>query len=137
MATNKSLIQARYAFALLRIAKTSDREAALRLLAGLVGDRPLPGVKQELANLHHDAIEAFGSVIDVLQTGSSVAVPPWNAALDATNRWLGTAGAASPERRSDAARSAAHHFRQLAAASAVCDATASARRRQMLRFDTV
>jgi hypothetical protein len=32
MATNKSLIQARYAFALLRIAKTSDREAALRLL---------------------------------------------------------------------------------------------------------
>jgi hypothetical protein len=91
MATNKSLIQARYAFALLRIAKTSDREAALRLLEGLVGDRPLPGVKQELANLHHDAIEAFSSVIDVLQTGSSVAVPPWNAALNATNRWLGIA----------------------------------------------
>jgi hypothetical protein len=71
MATNKSLIQARYAFALLRIAKTSDRKAALRLLEGLVGDRPLPGVNQELANL-----QAFSSVIDVLQTGSSVAVPP-------------------------------------------------------------
>ena len=49
MVMNKSLIQARYAFALLRIAKTSDREAALRLLEGLVGDRPLPGVDQQLA----------------------------------------------------------------------------------------
>ena len=90
MVMNKSLIQARYAFALLRIAKTSDRKAALHLLEGLVGDRPLPGVDQQLADLHHDAIEAFSSVIDVLQTGSNVAVP-WNAALDATNRWLGMA----------------------------------------------
>jgi len=56
---------------------------------GLVGDRPLPGVNQELADLHHDAIQAFGG--DVLQTGSSVAVPPWNAALNATIRWLGMA----------------------------------------------
>jgi hypothetical protein len=40
--------------ALLGIAKTSvERDAALRLLGGLVGDRPLP----ELADLHHDAIE--------------------------------------------------------------------------------
>ena len=71
-----------------------------RLLGGLVGDRPLPGVNQ-LADLHHDAIEAFSGVIDVLQTGSSVAVPPWNAALDATNRWLGMAEqVTSPERRS-------------------------------------
>ena len=92
MVANKSLIQARYALALLGIAKkTSERDAALRLLGGLVGDRPLPGVNQELADLHHDAIEAFSGVIDVLQTGSSVAVPPWNAALDATNRWLGMA----------------------------------------------
>jgi hypothetical protein len=91
MVANKSLIQARYTLALLGIAKTSERDAALRLLGGLVGDRPLPGVNQELADLHHDAIEAFSGVIDVLQTGSSVAVPPWNAALDATNRWLGMA----------------------------------------------
>jgi len=69
--------------------KTSERDAALRLLGGLVGDRPLPGVNQELADLHHDAVEAC--VIDVLQTGSSVAVPPWNAALNATIRWLGMA----------------------------------------------
>ena len=88
---NKSLIQARYAFALLKIAKTSDREAALRLLEGLVGDPPLPGVDQQLADMHHGAIEAFSSVIEVLQTGSSVAVPPWNTALEATNRWLGMA----------------------------------------------
>jgi hypothetical protein len=91
MVANKSLIQARYTLALLGIAKTSERDAALRLLGGLVGDRPLPGVNQELADLHHDAIEAFSGVIDVLQTGSRVAVPPWNAALDATNRWLGMA----------------------------------------------
>ena len=90
MVANKSLIQARYALALLRIAKTSERDAALSLLGGLVGDRPLPGVNRELADLHHDAIAAFGGVIDVLQTGSSV-LPPWTAALDATNRWLGMA----------------------------------------------
>ena len=91
MVANKSLIQARYALALLRIAKTSEKDAALSLLEGLVGDQPLPGVNQELADLHHDAIEAFSGVIDVLQTGSNVAVSPWNAALDATNRWLGMA----------------------------------------------
>ena len=91
MVANKSLIQARYALALLGIAKTSERDAALRLLGGLVGDRPLPGVNQELADLHHDAIQAFGGVVDLLQTGSSVAVPPWNAALNATIRWLGMA----------------------------------------------
>jgi hypothetical protein len=61
------------------------------LLGGSVGDRPLRGDNQELADLHHDAIEAFSGVIDVLQTGSSVAVPPWSVALDATNRWLGMA----------------------------------------------
>ena len=59
---------------------------------GLVGDRPLPGANQELADLHHDAIEAFSGVIDVLQTGSSVAVSPWNTALDATNHRYGRAG---------------------------------------------
>jgi hypothetical protein len=91
MVANKSLIQARYALALLRIAKTSEKDAALSLLEGLVGDRPLPGVNRELADLHHDAIAAFSGVIDVLQTGSSVAVLPWNAALNATNRWLGMA----------------------------------------------
>jgi len=52
--------------------------------------------------LHHGAIEAFGGVIDVLQTGSSAAVPRWNAALDATNWWLSMAEqVASLERRSD------------------------------------
>ena len=100
MVANKSLIQARYTLALLGIAKTSERDAALRLLGGLVGDGPLPGVNRELANLHHDAIEAFSGVIDVLQTGSSVAVPPWNAVLNATNRWLGVAElVVSPELR--------------------------------------
>lgn len=91
MVANKSLIQARYALALVRIAKTSERDAALSLLGGLVGDRPLPGVNRELADSHHDAIDAISGVIDVLQTGSSGAVPPWNAALNSTNRWLGLA----------------------------------------------
>ena len=78
---------------LLILYTVSDTAIALAYFAyfGLVGDRPLPGVNQELADLHHDAIQAFGGVVDLLQTGSSVAVPPWNAALDATIRWLGMA----------------------------------------------
>ena len=72
MVANKSLMQARYTLALLGIAKTPERDGALRLLGGLVGDLPLPDVNQELADLHHDAIEAFSGVIDVLQTGLSV-----------------------------------------------------------------
>ena len=103
MVANKSLIQARYTLALLGIAKTSERDAALRLLGGLVGDRPLPGANQELADLHHDAIEAFSGVIDVLQTGSSVAVPPWNAALPfGGSVWPSREGC--PECRSDGRR---------------------------------
>lgn len=60
------------------------------MLGGSVGDRPLRGDNQELADLHHDAIEAF-SGLSTLCKPDSVAVPPWNAALDATNRWLGMA----------------------------------------------
>jgi len=58
---------------------------------GLVGGRPLPGVNQELADLHHDAIQAFGGVVDLCKPDRALLSRRGMRPLDATIRWLGVA----------------------------------------------
>src|SRR4051794_24517308 len=47
-----SLIKARYALTVLRVAQTLDRETAARLIRGLARDPPLPDELPELAGIH-------------------------------------------------------------------------------------
>jgi hypothetical protein len=89
-AANDSLIKSRYAATILRVARTSDRETAARLVRGISRDLPLDSEIPEIANFHRCAIIVF----DQLATSLVDASRPqqqflWKAALDAVAEWLG------------------------------------------------
>src|SRR5260370_27976756 len=54
-----SLIKARYASTILRVAQASDREAAARLVGSIAGDLPLQSELPEIADIHLRAIASF------------------------------------------------------------------------------
>src|SRR4051812_37929822 len=89
MGGKDSLIKARYALTVLRVAQTLDRETAARLIRGLARDPPLPDELPKLAGIHQGAIEVF------IRLAAGLAEPTgasqqhlWNAAQDAAKDWL-------------------------------------------------
>jgi len=88
MAVNTSKVQANYAVTVLRIAKDSDIDVAIRLLQGLMIDLPTSDVTNEQARLHSEAINAYKVLVVVLREGKPGDAPPWAAAQAATERWL-------------------------------------------------
>jgi hypothetical protein len=54
-----SLIKARYASTILRVAESSDRETAARLVGSIAGDLPLQSELPEIADIHLHAIASF------------------------------------------------------------------------------
>jgi hypothetical protein len=88
-AANDSLIKSRYASTILRVARTSDRETAARLVRGISRDLPLRSEIPEIADIHRRAIASF----DQLATSLVDATNPkqqllWKTALDAAAEWL-------------------------------------------------
>jgi len=88
MTTKTSHVQAKYAATVLRIAESSDKDAAIRLLQGLVGDPPAHDATQGQAQLHLAAIESYLVLVAVLREEKFGVAPPWGAAYAATERWL-------------------------------------------------
>ena len=91
MALNTSRVQANYALTILRIARDSELDVAVRLLAGLMIDLPTSDVTAEQAMLHQEAIDVYGSLIAVLRSdggNKSTVAKTWLAAQAATERWL-------------------------------------------------
>jgi hypothetical protein len=90
LAANDSLIKSKYASTILRVARTSDRETAARLLRGISRDFPLHSEIPEIADIHRRAIASFDqlatSLIDA--TNPVKQQPLWKAALDAAAEWL-------------------------------------------------
>jgi hypothetical protein len=84
-----SLIKARYASTVLRVAQTVDRETAARLVSGLSRDFPCPTERPEIAELHFRAINSFSELATVLSNETaSMRANPWKSAIDATAAWL-------------------------------------------------
>jgi hypothetical protein len=84
-----SLIKARYASTILRVAQTSDREAAARLVGSIVGDLPLQSELPEIADIHLRAIASFVQLATSLRdTTNPKQQPPWKTAVDAAADWL-------------------------------------------------
>jgi len=84
-----SLIKARYASTVLRVAQTVDQEAAARLVSGLSRDFPCPTERPEIAELHFRAINSFSELATSLynQTASRQKYL-WKSAMDAAAAWL-------------------------------------------------
>src|ERR1700732_2278169 len=79
-----SLIKARYASTILRVAQTSDRDAAARLVGSIAGDLPLQSELPEVADIHLRAIASFVQLATNLRDKTNPKQqPPWKTALDA------------------------------------------------------
>jgi hypothetical protein len=84
-----SLIKARYASTILRVARTSDRETAARLVSGIARDLPLQSEQPEIADIHLSAIVSFVQLAKSLRdTTNPKQQPPWKTAVDAAADWL-------------------------------------------------
>jgi hypothetical protein len=84
-----SLIKARYASTILRVAQTSERETAVRLVGSIAGDLPLQSELPEIADIHLRAIASFVQLASSLRdTTNPKQQPPWKTAVDAAADWL-------------------------------------------------
>ena len=84
-----SLIKARYASTVLRVAQTADQQTAARLVSGLSRDFPCPTERPDIAELHFRAINAFSDLATALcSETASKREHLWKSARDATAAWL-------------------------------------------------
>src|SRR6516162_7379522 len=84
-----SLIKARYASTVLRVAQTVDQQTAARLVSGLSRDFPCPTERREIAELHFRAINSFSELATALcNETASKREHLWRSAMDAAAAWL-------------------------------------------------
>jgi hypothetical protein len=84
-----SLIKARYASTILRVAQTVDQQTAARLVSGLSRDFPCPTERAEIAELHFRAINSFSELATALYSDTaSKREHLWKSAMDTAAAWL-------------------------------------------------
>ena len=84
-----SLIKARYASTVLRVAQTVDQQTAARLVSGLSRDFPCPTERPEIAELHFRAINSFSELTTALYNeAASKREHLWKSAMDSAATWL-------------------------------------------------
>jgi hypothetical protein len=87
--SDDSLIKARYASTVLRVAQTDDRQTAARLVSGLSHDFPCPTERPEIAELHLRAIKSFSELATALYNETApIRADLWKSAMDAAAAWL-------------------------------------------------
>ena len=87
--SHDSLIKARYASTVLRVAQTADQQTAARLVSGLSRDFPCPTERADIAELHFRAINSFSELATALYNETaSIRADLWKSAIDAAAAWL-------------------------------------------------
>ena len=84
-----SLVQARYAVAILRVAQGADAGVAARLVEGISRDFPTSEVAAEAAKMHMAAIESYRKLAAAIRERPKNTVSEWRAAQIATSAWIG------------------------------------------------
>ncbi len=87
MCDQKSLVKARYATAVLRIARCSEKHTAADLVEGLMTESPDSDDRPDVARAHRKAIESFGTLADNIRSQSGGRSIHWDAAFAAMDRW--------------------------------------------------
>jgi hypothetical protein len=87
MTDSDSLIKARYAIAILRTAKASERHAAAKMVGALALEFPTAGTSDEIAEAHQAALVAFYNLAEALRTDISKAPHLWYLAEHAVQKW--------------------------------------------------
>jgi len=84
-----SLIKAKYASSVLRVAQTLDQQTAARIVSGLSRDFPCPTERPEIAELHLRAINSLSELATALYNETaSMREDLWKRAADAVATWL-------------------------------------------------
>jgi hypothetical protein len=91
MTDNDSLIKARYALAIVKAAKGSQRAAALKLIEGLALDFPSPETSAAVADAHRTALVKYYELAEGLRSERD-AGHLWSPAQRATQKWMDALG---------------------------------------------
>ena len=93
MRDGDSLIKARYALTILRVAQGADRQTAARLVWGLARDRPHPSECPEIARMHLAAINSFARLATSLNEPTDLNRQNlWASAIEAASDWFRAVG---------------------------------------------
>lgn len=87
MCDSTSLVKAKYAAAVLKVARTSEKKTAAMLIEGLATESPGYNDRPEVARAHLNAIEIFGSLADSVQGPAGGMSFLWDAAMEAVDDW--------------------------------------------------
>lgn len=90
MGNQESLIRARYAVSILRVAKGVPRQEAITLIEGLSRDRVNMELNETIASARADTRNACNQLIAALREDSPTLYIAWEQAAHAAERWLET-----------------------------------------------
>jgi hypothetical protein len=88
MVDNDSLIKANYARSLLRVARNSPKDDALKLIESLAREVPNRDTKLEIANAHRSATAAFTQLATSIRVSALTVEVQWKRAEAAIYEWL-------------------------------------------------
>ena len=93
MRDGDSLIKARYALTILRVAQHVDRKTAARLVWGIARDLPHPNERPEIARIHLGAINSFARLATSLNEPTDLNRQKlWASAIEAASDWFRAVG---------------------------------------------
>jgi hypothetical protein len=87
MSDETSLVKAKYAAAVLKVAQTAEKRMAAMLVEGLASEFPASDDRPDIAKAHLNAIEVFGSLVDSIRGPAGGQSLLWKTAFEATERW--------------------------------------------------
>lgn len=87
MCDSTSLVKAKYAAAVLKVARTSEKKIAAALVEGLATEVPAYDDRPEVAQAHMQAVEIFGSLAHSIRGPAGGMSVLWEAAVEAIHKW--------------------------------------------------
>ncbi len=88
MVDEDSLIKAKYAVIILKVARRSPKEDVLKMIGSLASDTPHPNTDIEIANAHRAATIAFVQLATSIRISAPSAEIHWTRAAAAVSDWL-------------------------------------------------
>jgi hypothetical protein len=90
MSDDDSLVKAKYALTILKVAKTVERKTSAQLVEGLATDFPAHDDRPEVAQAHKHATEIFGQLADSIRGPGGGSPHLWDTASRAVENWRRT-----------------------------------------------
>jgi hypothetical protein len=90
MSDDDSLVKAKYALTILKVARTVERKTSAQLVEGLATDFPAHDDRPEVAQAHKNATEIFGKLADAIRGPAGGSPHLWDTAFRTVEYWRRT-----------------------------------------------